>query len=137
MKVKKILTKISAISLISSLAFSFVFTVFAETLKETDTKAVNTYNKSRDSYKRTVDEYKSARKNYLEAKAKYLQYRKGDDLKFTLEQAKNFLNKAGNTILSYINTIETKTQTVTGISDQQRQKMLSELQTEKTWITNH
>ena len=113
--------------MISSLAFSFVFTVFAETLRETDAKAVNTYNRSRDSYRKTVDEYKSARKDYLEAKAKYLQYRTGEDLKFTLEQAKTFLSKAGNTMLSYIDTIETKTQTVTGISDQERQQMLSEL----------
>lgn len=137
MKVKKILTKISAASLVLSLVFSFVFTVFAETLKETDTKALNTYNKSKDSHRKAVDEYKSARKNYLDAKTKYQQYKRSDDLKITLEQAKNFLNKAGNTMLSYIDTIEKKTQTVTGISDQQRQQILAELQTEKTWITNN
>lgn len=137
MKVKKILTKISVTSLILSFIFSFIFTVFAETLKETDVNAINTYNRSRDSYKSAVDEYKSAKKDYLAAKARYLQYKKGEDLNLTLEQAKNFLNKAGNVMLSHLDTIEKKVLTVTGVSALQVQQMLAELQKEKTWITSH
>ncbi|MBU6431209.1 MAG: hypothetical protein KGJ58_02145 [Patescibacteria group bacterium] len=131
---------ISKISLFLFVASFFLLTssVSAETLQERDQRTIDNYNSAKSSYAKVVNEYKSAKSDFIKAKNQYVQYRNKESLNATLEQAKNYLNKAIDVLSAHINLVQSGAKNVSltgGLTDDQKQMIASELNAEKDWLT--
>ncbi|NHZ87395.1 MAG: hypothetical protein GWP19_16255 [Planctomycetia bacterium] len=126
--------------LTAALLTVFLFSVAATAsanLNETDANAVARYNSAKSSYKKVVNQYKKARQSYVTAKNKYIKYKKNEDLVDTLQKAKDFLVKADESMIGYGTMLERKAETVSGITETERQQILSEIRSDISWLESH
>mgnify|MGYP001609468978 CR=1 FL=1 len=112
----------------------FALTVSAESLQEKDQKAKDRYSQAKSSYVKVINEYKSAKTDFLKAKDKYVQYKDGNSLKATLEQAKNYLSRSIDVALSHIEVIQSNSNTIPLLTEDQRKTTNTELNFEKDWL---
>ena len=125
--------KASFLFLIVAFFFLLASSVSAETLQERDQRAIDKYNFSKSNYVKVRNEYSRAKDDYIKAKDKYVKYKTGS-LNATLEQAKNYLSRSIDVALSHIEVIQSNSNTIPLLTEDQRKTTNAELNFEKDWL---
>ena len=121
-----------------SIVFLFALASISQAkLAETDKKAVEKYNRYKSEYTQAVNVYKSMRQDFLTAKDKYLKSKNAENGAAALQKAKDFLVKADETMIKYLNMLKAKAETVAGITESERQQILNEINSDLAWLEQH
>lgn len=132
--------KISRVLISTAFLSVFLFALVSVSqakLAETDQKAVEKYNKYKTEYTQAVNVYKSMRQDFLTAKDKYLKSKNAANGADALQKAKDFLVKADEAMIKYLNMLKAKAETVAGITESERQQILSEINSDIAWLEQH
>lgn len=108
--------------------------VSAESLREWNRNAILKYTQAKQEYVHARDFYKSARADWITAREKYRKYKKAEDLNNTLEKGKNFLMKADEHLLKYLNMVKSFVEGEPSLSESQRDSILEEINFDIEWL---
>ncbi|MBI2647127.1 hypothetical protein HYW99_01505 [Candidatus Woesearchaeota archaeon] len=124
--------KIYVLAIMALLLLSYV--AYAETLAERDRAARERYNNAKSEYRQAVNFYKNARADYKDAREKYKKYRTGQYANLTIEKARDYILKVDNAMTSYLTMIKRKAETSPWITEEERQKILNEVNADIAWL---
>lgn len=106
----------------------------ATSLRQTDATATAEYKQAKTQAVRAIDTYKSARADYLSAKTKYEKSKSKEDLQTTLTEAKDYVLRADEAMISYLELLKVKVEKTEGMSAEDKAKSLSEITADITWL---
>ncbi len=108
--------------------------VSAQTLKQKDEAAKAEYNQARQQYLNEVNLYKSARQELLNAKTKYQQLKNVENKEAVEDAARNFLEKAVNSLIKRLETIKNWVANRRIISESEKQTIIAEIDQDIVWL---
>jgi hypothetical protein len=108
--------------------------VSAITLKERDANARAKYQQTREQYQKEVNFYKSARQDFLNAKTKYQQFKNADNKKALEDAARNYLEKAVNSLIKRLETIKNWVLNRGALPESERQIIAAEIDRDINWL---
>ena len=95
-------------------------------------RAIDKYNFSKSNYVK-LERIQRAKDDYIKAKDKYVKYKTGS-LNATLSKAKNYLSRSIDVVLSHIEVIQSNSNTIPLLTEDQRKTTNAELNFEKDWL---
>lgn len=129
------------IKIISGLAALFVLLgaiasspVFAKTIKQKDEAVKAKYQSARQQYLKEVDFYKSARQDFLDARTKYQQLKNAENKKALEYSAKNFLEKAVNSLIKRLEAVKSWVSNRQTLPESERQEIIAEIDKDIIWL---
>lgn len=108
--------------------------ISAQTLKQRDERARAKYQQAREQYQKEVNFYKSARQDLLNARAKYQQFKNADNKKALEDKARNFLEKAVNSLIKRLETIKNWVSNRGALSEAEKQTIIAEIDQDINWL---
>lgn len=105
-----------------------------QTWNEIDAAARAEYFKAKDTYSKEVDFYKQSREDFLTARQKYQQYKNAPNKAELETKAKKFLNNAMSVAVRRLEALRNKAANVRGVSDADRQMILTEIDSDISWL---
>lgn len=109
-------------------------TVFAQTLKERDVAAKAKYQQAKSQYQKEVNFYKSASQDFLNARTKYQQFKTAENKKDLEDKARNFLEKAVNSLMKRLETIKNWVANSRALPESERQTIMAEIDKDIAWL---
>jgi len=107
---------------------------YAQPLKEWNEAAIQKYNNAKAEYLKIKGFYEDAREDWLTARNKYMQYKNSENLENALEKGKDYLLKADQTLVKYLEMISAYVEGEPSLSDTERENILNELDSYITWL---
>lgn len=106
----------------------------ALTLKERDERAKAKYQEARGQYQKEVNFYKSARQNFLNARTKYQQFKSAENKKALEDAARNYLEKAVNSLIRRLETIKNWVANRGALPESEKQAIIAEIDQDISWL---
>lgn len=106
----------------------------ATSLRQADATATSEYKQAKTQTVRAIDIYKSARADYLSAKTKYAKSKSKEDLQTTLTGAKDYVLRADEAMVAYLELLKVKVEKTEGMSADDKSKSLAEISADIVWL---
>lgn len=106
----------------------------ALTLKERDERAKAKYQQAHSQYQKEVNFYKSARQDFLNAKIKYQQFKNDENKKALEEAARNYLEKAVNSLTRRLEAIKNWVSNRGALPESDKQAIIAEIDQDINWL---
>lgn len=105
-------------------------------IKKADKKAVDQYQEAKRKYLKAVKVYKNARKDYLNFRKKVGVWRNLSESQKQehLEEAKNYLLKANEATIRYLERIKAKIEKMKHIDEDQKNNIIAEIDKDINWL---
>jgi exonuclease VII small subunit len=120
--------------IIVSLAISTSPLAWAGYLQERHEQAVKQYRTAKLAFTRAVADYRAAKQSFLAARQRFRQFRQAKNKQELFDKAQTFLLKADEAALRYLNVLKRRVENAPGISNEDRSKIIAELNEDITWL---
>lgn len=131
-KTTKIITTFAILAILVGLTGQSVLALTP--LKERDEKAKVRYQEARGQYQKEVNFYKNARQDFLNARAKYQQFKNAENKKALEGAARNYLEKAVNSLIKRLETIKNWVSNRGALPDSEKQAIIAEIDQDIAWL---
>jgi exonuclease VII small subunit len=108
--------------------------VNVKSLKARDEQARTKYKNARQQYLKEVNFYKNARQEFLNARSKYRQFKNTENKKALEEKARNFLDKAVNTLIKRLEAMKNWVSNRRALPENERQAIVTEIDQDINWL---
>lgn len=93
------------------------------------------YNNAKTIYQKAKNDYQTARSSYLNAKSAYQKAKTQENLDSLLDAAKDYLTRAIDTSIKYLESLKAQVEGLTGIEEAVKTNMLNEINTDLDWLS--
>lgn len=93
------------------------------------------YNNAKTIYQKAKNDYATAKSSYLNAKNAYQKAKNQENLDSLLTAAKDYLTRAIDTSIKYLETLKSQVESLTGIEEATKTNILNEINADLDWLS--